>query len=233
MMKLVIANKCYSSWSLRPWLLMVAKGIAFEEILVPFGEAFDDPAWKARIRTFSPAGKVPVLVDGDIQVWESLAIMEYLAERFPGAGIWPQDDAARARARAVSSEMHAGFGALRGACPMNLGKRFALRDRGADVARDVARIAEIWAEARGRFGAKADGPFLFGDFTAADAMFAPIVTRLDTYSIPVDSVSRAYMDAVLAHPAYRRWLAAALAEPWLVQEDEVDEPALVTLRKLA
>lgn len=232
-MKLIIANKCYSSWSLRPWLLMVAKDIAFDEVQIPFGPAFDDPDWKAKIQAFSPAGKVPALVDGSISVWESLAIMEYLAERFPEVGIWPSDVAARAEARAISSEMHAGFGALRLACPMNLGKRYAARDRGGKVAADVARISAIWGKARARFGEKADGPYLYGAFSAADAMFAPVVTRLDTYSISVDPVSRTYMDAVLAHPAYRQWLAAALAEPWTVSEDEVDEPALVTLRELA
>lgn len=232
-MKLIIGNKCYSSWSLRPWLLMTAKGIAFEEVLIPFGSTFDDPDWKAKVLPFSPAGKVPALVDGETCVWESLAIVEYLAESFPEAGIWPSDRAARAQARAIASEMHAGFGGLRGACPMNLGKRYAARDRGARVAGDVARVLAIWRGARARFGRKGGGSFLFGDFCAADAMYAPVVTRLDTYSIPVDPESRSYMDAVLAHPAYRQWLAGALAEPWIVPEDEVDEPALVTLRQPA
>ena len=176
-----------------------------------------------------PSGKVPVLLDDDDAViWESMAIVEHLAEAFPDRGIWPSDPKARAHARAISSEMHAGFTALRSACPMNLGKRFAGRDRGPGVARDVERLTSLWRQARERFGA--GGPFLYGAFSAADAMFAPVVTRLDTYGIAVDPVSRDYMKAVLALPAYREWLAAALAEPWIVAQDEVDEPALVNLR---
>lgn len=226
-MKLLIGNKCYSSWSLRAWLLMRAKGIAFEEVLVPL----DQPGFKEAIFAAAPGsgGTVPTLVDGEVAVWETLAIAEYLHERHPDLGIWPSDVAARAHARAIASEMHGGFTALRGACPMNLGKRFAARDRGEAVARNVARITTIWREARERFGA--GGPFLYGAFTAADAMFAPVVTRLDTYGFPVDPVSGAYMRAVLDLPAYREWLAAALAEPWIVAQDEVDEPATTDLRR--
>lgn len=225
-MKLLIGNKCYSSWSLRAWLLMRASGIAFTEQLV----LLDEPGFKEAIFAAAPGsgGTVPTLVDGEIAVWETLAICEYLHDTQPQAGIWPRDKAARAHARAISSEMHAGFTALRGACPMNLGKRFAARDRGPGVARDVERLTALWRQARERFSA--DGPFLYGAFSAADAMFAPVVTRLDTYSIAVDPVSRDYMQAVLALPAYREWLAAALAEPWIVAQDEVDEPALVNLR---
>lgn len=226
-MKLLIGNKCYSSWSLRAWLLMRAKGIAFEEVLVPL----DQPGFKEAIFAAAPCsgGTVPTLVDGDVAVWETLAIAEYLHERHPDLGIWPSDVAARAHARAIASEMHGGFAALRGACPMNLGKRFAARDRGEAVARNVARITAIWGEARERFGA--GGPFLYGAFTAADAMFAPVVTRLDTYGFPVDPVSGTYMRAVLDLPAYREWLAVALAEPWIVAQDEVDEPATADLRR--
>jgi glutathione S-transferase len=226
-MKLLIGNKCYSSWSLRAWLLMRAAGIAFTEQFVPL----DEPGFKETLFAAAPGsgGTVPVLVDGDIAVWETLAIVEYLHERFPGAGIWPRDAAARAHARAAASEMHAGFTALRGACPMNLGKRFGPRDRGPGVARDAERLAALWREARERFGA--GGPFLYGAFCATDAMFAPVVTRLDTYGIAVDPLARDYMRAVLAHPAYREWLAAALAEPWIVAQDEVDEPALADLRR--
>jgi glutathione S-transferase len=244
-MKLVIGNKCYSSWSLRPWLLMRAKGIAFEEVLLPFGPTMDDPTWKAKILAYNPAGKVPVLVDDAITVWDSLAIAEYLAERFPEAGIWPADRAARAHARCISAEMHSGFGSLRSACPMNLGKRYAGRDRGSKVTADVARITAIWGEARERFGDTVSrtlghgspqptlaGPFLYGDFCAADAMFAPVVTRLDTYGIQVDAGTRAYMDAVLNHPAYEKWLQDALEEPWIVDTDECDEPPVVILRKI-
>ena len=225
-MKLLIGNKCYSSWSLRAWLLMRATGIAFTEQLV----LLDEPGFKEAIFAAAPGsgGTVPTLVDGDIAVWETLAICEYLHDTQPQAGIWPRDKAARAHARAIASEMHAGFTALRGACPMNLGKRFAARDRGPGVARDVERLTGLWRQARERFGA--GGPFLYGAFSAADAMFAPIVTRLDSYGIAVDPASRDYMQAVLALPAYREWLAAALVEPWIVAQDEVDEPALVDLR---
>jgi glutathione S-transferase len=225
-MKLLIGNKCYSSWSLRAWLLMRVAGIAFTEQLVPL----DEPGFKEAIFAAAPGsgGTVPTLVDGDIAVWETLAICEYLHDTQPQAGIWPRDKAARAHARAISSEMHAGFTALRSACPMNLGKRFAARDRGPGIARDVERLTGLWRQARERFGA--GGPFLYGEFSAADAMYAPVVTRLDTYGIAVDPVSQDYMQAVLALPAYREWLAAALAEPWIVSVDEVDEPALVNLR---
>ncbi|MGX1742841.1 glutathione S-transferase family protein [Bosea sp. NPDC055353] len=225
-MKLLIGNKCYSSWSLRAWLLMRASGIAFSEQLVQL----DEPGFKEAIFAAAPGsgGTVPTLVDGEIAVWETLAICEYLHDTQPQADIWPRDKAARAHARAISSEMHAGFTALRGACPMNLGKRFAARGRGPGVARDVERLTGLWRQARERFGA--GGPFLYGAFSAADAMFAPVVTRLDTYGIAVDPVSQDYMQAILALPAYREWLAAALAEPWIVAQDEVDEPALVNLR---
>ncbi|WP_306224775.1 glutathione S-transferase family protein [Bosea beijingensis] len=225
-MKLLIGNKCYSSWSLRAWLLMRATGIAFTEQLVPL----DEPGFKEAIFAAAPGsgGTVPTLVDGDVVVWETLAICEYLHDTQPQAGIWPRDKAARAHARAIASEMHAGFTALRSACPMNLGKRFAGRDRGPGVARDVERLTSLWRQARERFGA--GGQFLYGAFSAADAMFAPVVTRLDTYGIAVDAVSQDYMQAVLALPAYREWLAAALVEPWIVAQDEVDEPALVDLR---
>lgn len=232
---LVIGNKCHSSWSLRPWILMKQFGIPFEEVLIPFADPIDSPEWKAQIRRYSPAGKVPALVDGDIQVWESLAIMEYLAEKHPELAIWPRDRAARAMARAIASEMHAGFAAIRSACPMNLGKRYAERDRGPGVAKDAARVTEIWRSARERFGTRAaeGGPFLFGAFTAADAMYAPMVTRFDTYSIPADRDTRAYMDAILATPAFQEWRRAALAETWIVPEDEVDEEPLEVFRKAA
>ncbi len=223
---LVIGNKLYSSWSLRPWLLLRQLGIAFEEVLIPL----DQPDTKARILERSPAGKVPVLIEDDgIAVWESIAIMEHVADTRPDLPVWPADRAAGALARSVASEMHAGFGALRSACPMNLGKRYAPRDRGEAVARDVARVTAIWREARERFGTR--GPFLFGEFSAADAMYAPVVTRLDTYAMPVDPVSRAYMDAILALPAYRDWLDAALDEPWVLAHDEVDEEPTAVLRR--
>lgn len=226
---LVIGNKCHSSWSLRPWLLMKAFGLPFEEVLIPFTDPIDTPEWKAEVRRYSPAAKVPALVDGDVVVWESIAIIDYLADTHPDLAIWPENRAARAMARSIAAEMHAGFQALRRACVMNLGKRYAHRDRGAAVARDVARVLEIWREARERFGT--GGPFLFGAFTAADAMYAPVVTRFETYSIPVDRHARAYMDAVLGHPAFQEWRDAALEEPWIVPEDEVDEEPIAVLRQ--
>ncbi len=221
-MKLVIGNKLYSSWSLRPWILLTELGIPFEEIQIPL----DTLATKAEIAKHTPAGRVPVLLDGDIRVWESLAIIEYVAESKPEA--WPKDKAARALARAISSEMHAGFLGLRKACPMNLGKKYAQKDRGPDVAKDVARLTALWKDARDRFGK--GGPFLFGAFTAADAMFAPVVTRLDTYSIQVDVDTRAYMTAVLNTAAFRKWKEAALKEPWTIAADEIDEKPVESFR---
>ncbi|KQU51894.1 glutathione S-transferase [Bosea sp. Leaf344] len=227
-MKLIIANKNYSSWSLRPWLLMTEFGVPFEEVLIPFGPSFDDPEWKRAISAFTPAGKVPALVDGEIQVWDSLAIMEYLADRFPDRAIWPREGAARAMARSIAAEMHAGFGALRGACPMNIARVHPERDRGPKVAADVARIAQIWREARSRFGQ--GGPFLFGAFSAADAMYAPVVARFAGYSVPLDAVCAAYVAAVKDTAGFRSWRMGALAEPWIIPEDEADEPVLTDHR---
>lgn len=231
-MKLIIANKLHSSWSLRPWILLKQFGIPFEEILINFGPTFDDPAWKARVSAYTPAGKVPALVtrDGetDIHVWESLAIMDHIADTHPELAIWPRDKAARAMARSISSEMHSGFSALRNACPMNLGFRHPPKDRGPGVAADVARITDIWTEARARFGAS--GPFLFGAFTAADAMFAPVTTRFRGYGIGVGPVSEAYIDAVQATPAFIAWRESALSEDWIIPLDEVDEPVAEDFR---
>lgn len=216
-LKLVIGNKRYSSWSLRPWLLMTHFGMPFEEIAV----LLDTPSFRPTVLRWSPSGKVPCLVDGDVHVHETLAILEYLAEIFPEHAVWPRDRAARALARALSSEMHAGFTGLRSACPMNLRRSFAFKDRGPAAAADVVRISSAWRDARGRYGA--GGPFLFGAFSAADAMFAPVVTRLDTYSWPVDGDIRAYMDAVLSLPAFLAWKAAADAETEIVAADEVED----------
>ena len=225
-MHLYIGNKLYSSWSLRPWIAMTALGIPFEETVIPLSDA----QFAGRIAAISDAGLVPVLVDGDVKVWETLAILEYLAETFPDKGVWPSDREARAHARAISAEMHAGFSALRSACPMNLGKRFARRDRGADVAANVARVCAVVGEARSRFGKTAGGPFLYGRFSAADAMYAPLLTRLDTYAFEVDDVTRTYIDAVLTSDAFKEWLGAALKEDWIIADDEVDEPAIENLR---
>ena len=227
-MKLVVANKTYSSWSMRPWLLMTELGIPFEEVLIPFGPTFDDPEWKRAVTAHTPAGKVPALVDGAVRVWDSLAIMEYLAEARPDLAVWPRDPAARAMARSVSAEMHSGFGALRRACPMNLAWVHPTRDRGPGMAADVARIEAIWREARERFGG--EGPFLFGSFGAADAMFAPVAARLTGYSVPLEAVCAAYVEAVQATRGYRAWRAGALAEAWIVSQDEADEPVLTDHR---
>lgn len=231
-MKLIIANKNHSSWSLRPWLLLTELGIPFEEVLIPFGKTFDDPDWKRAVSAFTPAGKVPALVDGSIQVWESIAIMEYVADRLPEAGVWPRDPAARALARSIAAEMHSGFSALRNACPMNLAWHHPPRDRGPKVAADVARINEIWRDARSQFGARdpQGRPFLFGPFTAADAMFAPVTTRFTSYGIRLDAVGEAYIAAIQDTQGFRAWRDAAFAETWIVEEDEVDEPVLVDHR---
>jgi glutathione S-transferase len=214
MLHLVIANKLYSSWSLRPWLLMHALGIGFEETVIPMYQ----PDTKARMLSFGPTGKVPVLIDGDVTVWESLAIVEYLAETYPDKSVWPRDRQARAHARAISAEMHAGFQALRGACPMNLRARFAVPALTDAIKADVARIEALWRQTRQRFGA--GGAFLYGDFSAADAMYAPVVTRLDSYSMPVAADTRAYMDSILAHPSFVAWRTAAFAEPWRIDHYE-------------
>ena len=228
-MLLVVANKLYSSWSLRPWILMRALGIAFDEETI----AMRQPDTKARMLAHGPTGKCPVLIDGGITIWESLAIIEYLAEAFPDKGVWPAGRAARAHARAIANEMHAGFQPLRASCPMNLSKRFAARDLGPDVATSVARIEQLWRQARATFGGKAGGPFLFGAFCGADAMYAPVTTRLDTYQINVAADTRAYMDAVLTHPAFVEWRAGALAEPkaWDVAQYEEGHVAVEGFRK--
>jgi glutathione S-transferase len=216
-MQLVIANKAYSSWSLRAWLVTRHFEIPVEEILIPL----DQPDTHDKIRQYSPSGRVPCLVvDDTIAVWESLAIIEFLAETYPDKPIWPQDRAARALARSISNEMHAGFMGLRKACPMNLRKTFTWRDFGREASEDAVRIVELWRDARSRLGS--GGPFLFGAFTAADAMFAPVVTRFHTYGWPIDPDIRSYMDAVLALPAFQDWLAAAKAEPWIVPSDEIE-----------
>jgi glutathione S-transferase len=222
--RLIIGNKLYSSWSLRAWLLMKALDLPFEETVVPLYQ----PDTRGKLLQHSPAAKVPILIDGVVTVWESIAIIECLAEKYPEKGIWPRDARARSHARAISAEMHAGFAALRQACPMNLGKRFAPRDRGDAVRQDVARVSEIFRSTRSQFGTQ--GAFLYGDFSGADAMYAPIVTRLETYSIEVDAVSRRYMDAVLRHTAFRAWREAALAEPWVLAGAEVNEPTIELFR---
>ncbi len=225
-MKLIIGNKVYSSWSLRPWIVMKAFDIPFKEAVVQLRETNT----RDRILAHSPSGKVPALIDDGVTVWDSLAIMEYLADKFANQAIWPKDRIARAHARCVSAEMHSGFMALRNACSMNVTRRFKARDRGLAVAADVARITEIWREAREKFGAKTGKPYLYGEFSAADGMYAPVVTRFHSYSIAVDPVSQAYMDAVLNHSAYKDWQAGAVAETWGLDNGEDAETIIEDLR---
>lgn len=218
---LVIGNKNYSSWSLRPWIAMKVVGIPFTEEVISLN-AVD---FKERVSKRSGTGKVPVLCDGDINVWESLAILDYLAEKFPQAGLWPADPRARAHARAIAAEMHAGFLPLRRHLPMNLWRPPQPRDLPPEVAANVRRVETIWTDCRTRFGA--GGPFLFGRFGAADAMYAPVVSRFHTYAVAVGAAARGYIDAVMALPAWAEWHAAALKEPWILPEDEVDWPTVL------
>ena len=211
-LQLVIGNKNYSSWSMRPWVLMRQLGLHFEEVKLRF-DFTPHSAYRRSVAHYSPSGLVPVLLDDDFVVWDTLAIIEYLHDKFPGRGIWPEDMRQRARARSVSAEMHSGFGALRSHCPMNI--EAALPEVGAKVwaeqdgvRRNVARIEALWADAMAGSG----GPFLFGAFSAADAFFAPVCMRLKTYALPISAVSQAYVDRVSAAPGVARWIADALAE---------------------
>jgi glutathione S-transferase len=210
--QLILANKLYSSWSMRPYMLFKGLGIPFTDLVIPMAMADT----KTKMLEHAPTGKVPALRHGDILIWESLAIFEYAAETWPEAGVWPTDKAARAHARTISSEMHAGFQALRSNCPVNLHAIFKWKDYSAEVHADVARIEAMWADCRERFGKSADrgGPFLFGAFSGADAMYAPVVTRLEHYQWKVSPETRGYMDAVLAHPAFVAWRDDAHREPW-------------------
>ena len=217
-MKLVLANKAYSSWSMRPWLLMRAFDIAFDERVIPL----DLPGSAQEVRRLGPSGKVPLLLDGAILIWDSLAIIEYLAETHPHRPIWPRDPAARAMARSLAAEMHSGFVPLRRALPMNMRRAPRPASLEPETARavhaDVSRIEAAWHDARDRFGA--GGPFLFGAFCAADAMFAPVVNRFHAYAVPVTDATRAYMVAMMDLPAWRDWQAAADAEGWRLERIE-------------
>ena len=224
MLHLVIANKLYSSWSLRPWLVMRAFDIAFEETVIPLRK----PDTAQRIAMVSPSGKVPALIDGNVRVWESLAIIEYLAEKFPDKPIWPADRVARTHARSIANEMHGGFQSLRQSCPMNLAKRFATPVMSDDLAGNVARVEEIWRTTRTAHGR--GGAFLYGAFCAADAMFAPVVSRLETYQIQVSPDTRTYMSDVLNHPAFLAWKADALKEPWTIPDYESGHTPVETFR---
>jgi glutathione S-transferase len=220
-MKLIIGNKNYSSWSLRPWIALKVAGISFEEEVI----SLDAADFKARVGRISGTGKVPALADGHVQVWESLAILEYLAEKFPSARLWPAESAARAEARAVAAEMHAGFVPLRRHLPMNMWRPVRRRELTPQVQADIGRIEAMWTNCRTRFGT--EGEFLFGSFSAADAMYAPVVSRFHTYGVELGRVARGYMDAVMTLSAWGGWKAAALAEPWVLAEDEVDWPTVL------
>jgi glutathione S-transferase len=213
---LIIANKNYSSWSLRPYMALAMADIPFDEKLIHFGT----PNFSAKIKRISKAGLVPILQHGDQVIWDTLAIMEYLAETWPKKNLWPYSKVARATARSMCAEMHSGFRALRNACPMNLRRPIKPVPMTDGIRADVARLQQAWSSARKAYGK--GGPFLFGKFSIADAMFAPVVTRLETYAIPVSTSTRHYMNAVMATPAFHAWKAAALREKWIVPEDEVD-----------
>jgi glutathione S-transferase len=218
---LLIGNKNYSSWSLRPWIAMKVAGIAFAEQVI----SLDAADFADRVRKISAAGKVPALADGETQVWESLAILDYLAEKFPQACLWPAEQKARAHARSIAAEMHAGFTPLRRHYPMNVRRPVKRREPIAEVVGHINRIEAMWTDCRTRFGQT--GPFLFGAFGAADAMYAPVVSRFHTYAVDVGPVVRAYMEAVMGLPAWAEWRAAALQEPWVLPSDEVDWPTVL------
>lgn len=219
--QLYIGNKNYSSWSMRPWVLLTQAGITFEEVMVRFDAFSADSVFKTTIARINPVGKVPALVDDGFPVWDTLAIAEYLAERFPDKQLWPADPMARARARSVCAEMHSGFTALRNHCPMNIEAslseigRIVWRDQ-AGVRADLARIETIWTELLAEHG----GPLLFGAFSIADAYFAPVCSRIRTYALPVSPTVQAYVDRVHALPGVQAWVQQALAEHDFVDFDE-------------
>jgi glutathione S-transferase len=218
MLKLIIGNKAYSSWSLRGWLAVRQSALPFEELVVPLY----DQDWDKRREgdEFAPSsGKVPILWDSEAVVWDSLAIIEYLAEKAGREKFWPDEPTARGMARSMTAEMHSSFQALRRECSMNIRQRYPARALAADVQADVVRICSLWAEARSRYGTHGD--FLFGSFSAADIMFAPVVTRFVTYSIPLPRFAAAYGNAVIAHPFMQDWIAAAAEEDWIIEKFEL------------
>lgn len=217
MLKLIIGNKAYSSWSLRGWLAVKQSGLPFEEITVPM---FDEE-WNKRVEgdEFAPSGgKVPILWDDKTVIWDSLAIIEWLADKTDKLRYWPEGEAARGMARSMAAEMHSSYPNLRRECSMNVRKQFPQHPLKEEVRTEVLRILELWAEARARHGS--GGPYLFGTFGAADIMFAPVVTRFATYSIPVPRFAAAYMEAILNHPWMREWIEAAQEEPWVIEQYE-------------
>ena len=214
-MKLIIGNKNYSSWSLRPWLAMKHIGLTFDEAVILMAL----PDSKANMLAYSPTGQVPVLIDGDTTVYETIAILEYLNDRYPTTGLWPKDIVARAHARAISAEMHAGFAALRRDCPMNMRRSVKRLDISPAAQMHAARIDALWCDARARFGQ--GGDFLFGHFTNADAMYAPIVNRFHVYDLPRSETAQAYMNTMMALPAWQEWAAASHAETTVIADSEV------------
>lgn len=213
-MKLLIGNRNYSTWSLRPWLVLKHFEIPFEDEVLQLSGT----GWRENLAARSPTGKVPVLLDDELVVPETLAIIEYLADLYPNKAIWPEDRKDRALARAAASEMHAGFPGLRNHAPMNLRASHPGKVDLDAVRKDLHRVEQLW----GGLLAKSDGPYLFGAFCAADAMFAPLATRLRTYDLPVSDVAGRYVEAIYALPAFQDWLAQALQEPWIVDDDEID-----------
>jgi glutathione S-transferase len=213
--EIILGNKAHSSWSLRGWLAVKLAGVPFDEQVIPLYR----PDSKERLLAHAPAGKVPILRHGEIVVWDSLAIAEYLAETVPEAGLWPEDRHARAHARAIVAEMHAGFEALRNHMPMDLRKRYPGRDWAPAVAEDIARIVQIWTDCRARFGT--GGGFLFGRPSIADAAYAPVASRFVTYGVELPAAAAAYRDAVMAWPPVQEWTAAAEREPWVIEFPEV------------
>jgi glutathione S-transferase len=214
---LVIGNKNYSSWSMRPWLALKANGIAFEEVLIPL---YTGDADKRRILGFTRSGKVPALIDGDVTIWDSLAIIEYLAERFPQVKLWPDDRKSRAHARSISAEMHSGFAALRNECGMNLHRPVGAKSLSENARADIARVQQIWTECRDRHAS--NGPYLFGAFSGADAMYAPVVHRFRTYAIEMTPSVCDYMNAMSSLPAFGEWTSAGLAETLVIEKFEND-----------
>jgi glutathione S-transferase len=206
---------------MRAWLALRANNIAFDEVFIPLYTGDED---KKRILAFTRSGKVPTLVDGDVTIWDSLAIIEYIAERFPDAGLWPEDRARRAHARSIAAEMHSGFPALRSECAMNLHRPVRAVALSTEARADVARVQQIWMECRERYGKL--GPFLFGGFGAADAMFAPVVHRFRTYAIAVAPEARTYMETIMEMPAFQEWTRGALAETIVIEKFESDETEL-------
>jgi glutathione S-transferase len=222
LLKLIIGNRAYSSWSMRGWLACKASGEAFEEYVVPMFDA----EWEKRREgdEFAPSlGKVPILWDGDIVVWDSLAIIEFLADRVGSALYWPEEEGARGMARSMAAEMHSGFANLRRELPMNVRKSFPPVTLTEPVKEEIDRILQLWAQARARWGGTGD--FLFGEWTAADIMYAPVVTRFITYGVPVPPFAGVYMKAVLSHPDVSEWIDKAQDEPWVIEQYEVGKAA--------